>query len=128
MAAVLDVSRSEEVRRSDKEGEAFADPPPSETYLEVTLRRRRTAASAISTLQAHRDRRRIVLQAVVVHVLRRHLLRTVPGGTLRPRRTNCLTLRLEMHPTAQSNLNVADLAAGVNVSSECSTPELSASL
>eukprot|EP00965_Chrysotila_dentata_P023554 780981-Pleurochrysis_carterae.AAC.1 len=30
MAAVLDVSRSEEGRRSDEKGEAFVDPPPPE--------------------------------------------------------------------------------------------------
>eukprot|EP00965_Chrysotila_dentata_P089183 2945166-Pleurochrysis_carterae.AAC.1 len=37
MAAVFDVSRSEEGRRSDVKGEAFADPPSPETYLEVSL-------------------------------------------------------------------------------------------
>eukprot|EP00965_Chrysotila_dentata_P172089 5678941-Pleurochrysis_carterae.AAC.1 len=42
--------------------------------------------------------------------------------------SNCLTLRLEMHPTAPSNLNEADRAAGASVSSVCSTPELSALL
>eukprot|EP00965_Chrysotila_dentata_P075339 2488253-Pleurochrysis_carterae.AAC.1 len=37
MAAVLDVSRSQDGRRSDEEGEAFVDPPQPETYVEVTL-------------------------------------------------------------------------------------------
>eukprot|EP00965_Chrysotila_dentata_P116905 3863987-Pleurochrysis_carterae.AAC.1 len=37
MAAVLDVSRSQDGRRSDEKGEALVDPPPPETYIEVTL-------------------------------------------------------------------------------------------
>eukprot|EP00965_Chrysotila_dentata_P166404 5493577-Pleurochrysis_carterae.AAC.1 len=37
MAAVLDVSRSEDGRRSEEKGEALVDPPPPGTYLEVTL-------------------------------------------------------------------------------------------
>eukprot|EP00965_Chrysotila_dentata_P260134 6213796-Pleurochrysis_carterae.AAC.3 len=37
MAAVLDVSRSREGRRSGGKRKAFADPPPPKTYVEVTL-------------------------------------------------------------------------------------------
>eukprot|EP00965_Chrysotila_dentata_P083736 2763269-Pleurochrysis_carterae.AAC.1 len=37
MASVLDVPRSGEGCQSDEKGEAPANPPPPETYLEVTL-------------------------------------------------------------------------------------------
>eukprot|EP00965_Chrysotila_dentata_P121669 4022108-Pleurochrysis_carterae.AAC.1 len=37
MAAVLDVSRSQDGRRSDEKEKMLADPPPPETYVEVTL-------------------------------------------------------------------------------------------
>eukprot|EP00965_Chrysotila_dentata_P014098 467860-Pleurochrysis_carterae.AAC.1 len=37
MAAVLDVPRSDEGRRPEEKGEALADSPPPETYIEVTL-------------------------------------------------------------------------------------------
>eukprot|EP00965_Chrysotila_dentata_P060093 1993135-Pleurochrysis_carterae.AAC.1 len=37
MAAVVDVSRSQDDRKSDEKGKVFADPPPPEPYVEVTL-------------------------------------------------------------------------------------------
>eukprot|EP00965_Chrysotila_dentata_P134364 4443273-Pleurochrysis_carterae.AAC.1 len=40
MAAVLNVSRSQDDRQSDEKGKVFADPPPPEPYVEVTLKGR----------------------------------------------------------------------------------------
>eukprot|EP00965_Chrysotila_dentata_P166111 5484782-Pleurochrysis_carterae.AAC.1 len=40
--------------------------------------------------------------------------------------SNCLTQRFASQPTAHSSLNVADRAAGANVSKVCSTPDANA--